>query len=163
MKIIFSRKGFDSQYGGVPSPILPDGSLQTSPIPSRYGRPLGDILRPLGPLHALASHLTQGAITDRTSVHLDPDLSAGSVARKPGNTPSSLSSRMRLRLACSGRDASIPRLKQARYAVRVAVEIPHFRTLRAHLVSLPDDINALDREKACPDRWCKKQRRGANR
>ena len=84
MKIIFSRKGFDSQYGRVPSPILPDGSLQTLPIPSRYGRPLGDILCPLGPLHALASDLTQGAITERTSVHLDPDLSAGSVARQPG-------------------------------------------------------------------------------
>ena len=25
MKIIFSRKGFDSANGGVPSPIFPDG------------------------------------------------------------------------------------------------------------------------------------------
>ncbi|MDR8398456.1 hypothetical protein NE850_19125 [Paraburkholderia sp. USG1] len=84
MKIIFSRKGFDSQYGRVPSPILSDGSLQTLPIPSRYGRPLGDIQGPLGPLHNLASDLTVGAITPRTSVHLDPDLSDGSVARRPG-------------------------------------------------------------------------------
>lgn len=34
MKIILSRKGFDSSYGGYPSPILPDGSLLSIPIPS---------------------------------------------------------------------------------------------------------------------------------
>ena len=35
MKIILSRKGFDSQYGGHPSPILPDGTLLSIPIPSK--------------------------------------------------------------------------------------------------------------------------------
>lgn len=34
MKIIFSRKGFDSSAGGFPSPIFPDGSLFSIPIPS---------------------------------------------------------------------------------------------------------------------------------
>ena len=34
MKIILSRKGFDSQYGKQPSPILPDGTLLSLPIPS---------------------------------------------------------------------------------------------------------------------------------
>jgi Nucleotide modification associated domain 3 len=34
MKLILSRKGFDSAYGGVPSPILPDGTLCPLPIPS---------------------------------------------------------------------------------------------------------------------------------
>lgn len=33
MKIILSRKGFDSGYGGYPSPILPDGTLLSLPIP----------------------------------------------------------------------------------------------------------------------------------
>lgn len=33
MKIILSRKGFDSGYGGYPSPILPDGRLLSFPIP----------------------------------------------------------------------------------------------------------------------------------
>jgi len=33
MKIILSRKGFDSSYGGCPSPILPDGTLLSLPIP----------------------------------------------------------------------------------------------------------------------------------
>lgn len=34
MKIILSRKGFDSGYGGIPSPILPDGTMLSMPIPS---------------------------------------------------------------------------------------------------------------------------------
>lgn len=34
MKVILSRKGFDSCYGGYPSPILPDGSMISLPIPS---------------------------------------------------------------------------------------------------------------------------------
>lgn len=88
MKIIFSRKGFDSQYGQVPSPILSDGSLQALPIPSRYGRPLGDIQGQLGPVHRIANDLTNGTITGSTSVHLDPDLYDGSVMRRPGWRPS---------------------------------------------------------------------------
>ena len=34
MKIILSRKGFDSSNGGKPSPIMPDGTLLSMPIPS---------------------------------------------------------------------------------------------------------------------------------
>ena len=33
--MIFSRKGFDSSYGGAVSPILPDGTMVTIPIPER--------------------------------------------------------------------------------------------------------------------------------
>lgn len=33
MKIILSRKGFDSTNGEIPSPILPDGTLLSLPIP----------------------------------------------------------------------------------------------------------------------------------
>lgn len=84
MKLIFSRKGFDSQYGRVPSPIFSDGSLQTFPIPSRHGRPLGDIHSSMGPLHKITSDLTNGAINASTSIHLDPDLSESSVDRQPG-------------------------------------------------------------------------------
>jgi len=37
MKIILSRKGFDSSYGGYASPIFPDGSILSLPIPNmRY-------------------------------------------------------------------------------------------------------------------------------
>ena len=35
MKVILSRKGFDSGYGGMASPILPDGTLLSLPIPSK--------------------------------------------------------------------------------------------------------------------------------
>ena len=34
MKVILSRKGFDSSNGGIPSPILPDGTLLSFPIPA---------------------------------------------------------------------------------------------------------------------------------
>ena len=34
MKIILSRKGFDSSNGGCPSPIMPDGTLLSMPIPT---------------------------------------------------------------------------------------------------------------------------------
>ena len=37
MHIIFSRKGFDSSSGGMPSPILPDGTLLSFPIPADFG------------------------------------------------------------------------------------------------------------------------------
>jgi hypothetical protein len=33
MNVILSRKGFDSQYGGYPSPVLPDGRMISLPIP----------------------------------------------------------------------------------------------------------------------------------
>lgn len=39
MKIILSRKGFDGNTGGIASPILPDGTLLSMPIPSVDGVP----------------------------------------------------------------------------------------------------------------------------
>ena len=35
MKIILSRKGFDSSTGKVPSPVFPDGTMISLPIPDR--------------------------------------------------------------------------------------------------------------------------------
>lgn len=84
MKIIFSRKGFDSGYGGVPSPILPDGSLVSFPIPSRFGRPLADLRFGKVPLSEMVCELTRGKIALDRSVHLDPDLVADTVPRLPG-------------------------------------------------------------------------------
>jgi hypothetical protein len=37
MKVIFSRKGFDLQYGGFASPILPNGKMISIPIPYNNG------------------------------------------------------------------------------------------------------------------------------
>jgi len=35
MKVVFSRKGFDSSNGGFASPIFPDGTLFSIPIPDK--------------------------------------------------------------------------------------------------------------------------------
>ena len=74
MKLIFSRKGFDSQYGGVPSPILSDGTLLPLPIPSRQGRSLRDIQSSAGPLHTLVSDLTGGKIGPDATLTFDVEL-----------------------------------------------------------------------------------------
>ncbi len=71
MKVILSRKGFDSSYGGCPSPVLPDGTMISMPIPDdkgncRYdellfpdGRTYADIWKELNPhgIHAAFCHL----------------------------------------------------------------------------------------------------------
>ena len=72
MKIILSRKGFDTSNGGIPSPILSDGTLLSMPIPSedalsfsdlRYGEhTYYDIILQLAPKFA------------HKKCHLDPDI-----------------------------------------------------------------------------------------
>lgn len=87
MKIIFSRKGFDSGYGGVASPIFEDGSFVSLPIPSRFGRPLADISFRGLRLGDLVHTLTGGRHHAKTHVHLDPDLHYGSTPRIEGWKP----------------------------------------------------------------------------
>lgn len=88
MKLILSRKGFDSSAGGVPSPIFPDGRMLALPIPDaastvRYrdithdGVSLGELVEPL----------TRGKVTANDAAHLDPDLIAGMLPRAPGWRP----------------------------------------------------------------------------
>ncbi len=72
MKLILSRKGFDSGYGGMPSSILPDGTLLSMPIPTddkveykelEYkGQSYLNILKQLKPNF------------DKITCHLDPDI-----------------------------------------------------------------------------------------
>ena len=38
MKVILSRKGFDSQYGGYASPIITEGRMISLPIPADVGK-----------------------------------------------------------------------------------------------------------------------------
>lgn len=88
MNIILSRKGFDSQYGGKPSPILPDGQLVPLPIPSRHDKfTLSDINFPKIDIHKLAADLSRGRYGANTRVHLDPDLSREPSSRIPGWRP----------------------------------------------------------------------------
>jgi hypothetical protein len=88
MKLILSRKGFDSSAGGVPNPIFPDGRLLALPIPDasstiRYG----DIAFDGTPLSTLVTPLTRGRITPEDGAHLDPDLIAEALPRAPAWRP----------------------------------------------------------------------------
>ena len=84
MKIILSRKGFDSSTGGVASPILPDGTMLSLPIPDPAARHrLGDITRHGMALGPLVSALTRGRLGPDTAVHLDPDLVSADRPRQP--------------------------------------------------------------------------------
>lgn len=75
MRIILSRKGFDSGAGGVPSPILPDGSMCSLPIPrTDKQRRFGQIMWQGRPLSQVVEDLTKRRVRATTPVHLDPDL-----------------------------------------------------------------------------------------
>ena len=82
MKIILSRKGFDSSSGGVPSPIFPDGRILSLPIPDRLS-PIRyrDIQWHEYDLGTIVSDLTNGKIPDSHFAHLDPDINHGSLLR----------------------------------------------------------------------------------
>ena len=77
MKVILSRKGFDSEYGGIPSPIMPDGTLLSLPIPyeqdlikytdlSFQGKSYFEIINELSPPNK--------KISKNHTAHLDPDI-----------------------------------------------------------------------------------------
>ena len=87
MKIILSRKGFDSASGGVPSPIFPDGTMMSLPIPDRlsgiaYKDVAGNRWLSMG---EAVSQLA--GIPDTHRAHLDPDLVAESLPRGKGWRP----------------------------------------------------------------------------
>ncbi len=85
MKIIFSRKGFDSGTGCIPSPIMPDGTMISLPIPDRFGTvAYGDLACAEYNVGKLVTDLkgkrknrknAQVLLTASDRAHLDPDLS----------------------------------------------------------------------------------------
>ncbi len=87
MKIILSRKGFDSTFGGVASPILPSGELCSLPIPEYksqdHNRPrrYEEIMLGNETLGKIVSDLTRNRIKSYDVAHLDPDLSFESIPR----------------------------------------------------------------------------------
>lgn len=86
MKVILSRKGFDSANGGVPSPIMPDGGMLPFPIPSWSDVMLSDLRIGRERCDDIYSDLV-GYRCD-LSCHLDPDLVASRRKRVPrGWTP----------------------------------------------------------------------------
>jgi hypothetical protein len=82
MKLILSRKGFDSSDGGVPSPLI-HGRPVSLPIPTRQPSPTryGDLA---GDIAGMVTDLTRGRITADHHCHLDPDLDPASLPRLPG-------------------------------------------------------------------------------
>lgn len=85
MKIILSRKGFDSQNGGWPSPIFPDGAFCSLPIPERGNFPrMSDIRWRDDDLGSIVKELTDKQFG---GVHLDPDLRREARPRKRGWLP----------------------------------------------------------------------------
>lgn len=82
MKLIFSRKGFDSSAGGVPSPLVDERPISL-PIPTRMPTPTRYADLPTE-VAELVTDLTRGRVAADRACHLDPDLVAGSLARHPG-------------------------------------------------------------------------------
>ena len=88
MKVILSRKGFDSSCGGQASPILPDGTLLSMPIPSgdkqKYSELLWDGLSYLDIICQLKS---KTKLNESSHCHLDPDLRDNTILREKGWKP----------------------------------------------------------------------------
>ena len=84
MRLIFSRKGVDSASGGTTSPIFPDQTMFSLPIPDKQS-PIRyeDIAWNNRNVGALVSELTRGRILATYRAHLDPDLVESSVPRDP--------------------------------------------------------------------------------
>ena len=72
MKLVFSRKGFDSSAGGFPSPII-DGKPISLPIPY----PSSNVSYRHLDLGKIVKDLTGRKLTDKDLCHNDPDLEMG--------------------------------------------------------------------------------------
>ncbi|MDR9425164.1 MAG: hypothetical protein RI567_07770 [Marinobacter sp.] len=88
MKLILSRKGFDSSAGGCPNPVFPDGSSLALPIPDPQSPIRYSQIRHQGKsLGAMVSQLTGNPAFSRKGAHLDPDLIPEAYPRSSGWRP----------------------------------------------------------------------------
>jgi hypothetical protein len=88
MKIILSRKGFDSSNGGYPSPIFPSGQMMSIPIPTSWSpTAISDLSLNGYELGKIIEELTKGSVKRTQRVHLDPDLDSNVLSREPGWHP----------------------------------------------------------------------------
>ena len=96
MKVILSRKGFDSENGGYPSPILPNGQMISLPIPDpkddiRYSDVKAgdltcyDLMKGFNP--RIKSGIKRLDIDEDTRCHLDPDIYKKAISREPNWKP----------------------------------------------------------------------------
>jgi Nucleotide modification associated domain 3 len=101
-RLVLSRKGFDSDFGGRPSPILPDGQMVSLPIPDRGsdlryadcrtadGVGYLELLQRLGIETIRYSNgptVTKVPISGTLGAQLDPDLSRWTLPRLAGWRP----------------------------------------------------------------------------
>ncbi|WP_237057309.1 hypothetical protein [Microbulbifer sediminum] len=88
MRLILSRKGFDSSAGGCPSPIFPDGSLYPLPIPDPLSTIPFNALEFAGEnIGSLVEDLTRRRHAGDEGAHLDPDMYRDALARERGWRP----------------------------------------------------------------------------
>ncbi len=88
MKIVFSRKGFDTQYGGIPSAVLPDQTLVSFPIEDKKSIVTADTIRRGGnSIGEMVEQLSEGRIQRNYRAHLDPDLDPSAYPRERGWRP----------------------------------------------------------------------------
>lgn len=89
MKIILSRKGFDSSSGGQPNPIMEDGTLLSLPIPDEQSNvPFSSICwNGMSYLDIICSLNPRFNSAKNDMCHLDPDLREEVKYRLPGWKP----------------------------------------------------------------------------
>lgn len=88
MKVVLSRKGFDASNGGYPSPIFPDGQIMSLPIPgSSPSITIGRLCHDRHDLVKMVEELTNGKVTRKEEIHLDPDLDSEALSREAGWCP----------------------------------------------------------------------------
>jgi hypothetical protein len=88
MKLILSRKGFDSAHGGCPSPIL-DDRLCSLPIPDPGAPTTYAEISPFNgsSVAQIVEDLTHRRVRGGDGAHLDPDLRREAIARAAGWRP----------------------------------------------------------------------------
>jgi len=77
MKIILSRKGFDSSNGGCANPILPDGTLLSMPIPSDDKTKYRDLSYNGMGYDQILSDINPNPTRKYNHCHVDPDIRKG--------------------------------------------------------------------------------------
>ncbi len=77
MKIILSRKGFDSKNGGFPSPIMPDGTMLSMPIPGNSEITYSDIKFNGQKYCEILDQLRPKNTVSVSQCHVDPDIRKG--------------------------------------------------------------------------------------
>ena len=88
VKLILSRKGFDLQSGGCPSPIFPDGTLYSLPIPHDQSEiTYGDLSHGDTNIGEVVADLTRNRIGTKDHAHLDPDINHVAYPRQKGWRP----------------------------------------------------------------------------